>query len=548
MRDFGRLDRPPGHLSAPALAWAVALTVALVGCGAAPDPPPGQPAPAAFRAFTEAGLLERQGRLHDAAARYDAATALDPDAPSLWLAAARAHGRLGQWVEAAERARRAHALAPEDPEAAAALGEALVAQGQLESARALYAESLEAHPERAALWFGRGRLDELAAEPDAAARSYEKATALDPTLAVAWYRLGLLLAADNRSAAAAQALDQAVTLDPDHPDHADLDKRVVALALDGGDRATARRAASRVLEADDDGVTGSLMVATILAQQKDLLAAANELEWLIAEHPEAPRPRVMLARVLLEVGRGDEARAQLEQVPEDAEERLDALRLIGLSLLADGRAKDAVPPLQAAHARAPDRPDVLFELARALRAADRLPEARVLLARGTARFGDDANLHFLLGLVIQAQGDEAGALLSMMRVIEIDPAHAGALNYVGYTWADRGENLEQAEDYIRRALRVRPDDGAVIDSLGWVLFRRGKLTEAEAELRRAVEAQPEEGEIQFHLAEVLTAQGRVADALPHYELAVKHARDDATRAQYTARRDAVRRGKGRKTR
>ena len=88
MRDFGRLDRPPGHLTAPALAWVVALTLALVGCGAAADPPPGQPDPAAFRAFTEAGLLERQGRLHDAAARYDAATALDPDAPSLWLAAA----------------------------------------------------------------------------------------------------------------------------------------------------------------------------------------------------------------------------------------------------------------------------------------------------------------------------------------------------------------------------------------------------------------------------------------------------------------------------
>lgn len=542
MRDFGRPHRRSGRLVA------LALALGLAGCGAGPEAPPGQPDPAAFRAFTEAGLLERQGRLHDAAARYDAATALDPDAPSLWLAAARAHGRLGQWAEAAERARRAHTLAPEDPDAAAALGEALVAQGQLEGARAFYAESLEAHPDRAALWFGRGRLDELAAEPEAAARAYEKATTLDPTLAVAWYRLGLLLAADNRSAAAAQALDRAVTLDPDHADHVDLDKRVVALALDGGDRATARRAASRVLKADDDGITGSLMVATILAQQKDLLAAANELEWLITQHPDEPRPRMMLARVLLEVGRGDEARAQLEKVPEDAEERLDALRLIGLSLLADGRTADAVPPLQAAHARAPDRPDVIFELARALRAADRLQEARVLLARGTARFGEDANLHFLLGLVIQAQGDEAGAMLSMMRVIEIDPDHAGALNYVGYTWADRGENLEQAEDYIRRALRVRPDDGAVIDSLGWVLFRRGELDAAEAELRRAVKAQPEEGEIQFHLAEVLTAQGRVADALPHYELAVKHARDDATRAQYTARRDAVRRGEGRKTR
>ncbi|MCB9534816.1 MAG: tetratricopeptide repeat protein [Myxococcales bacterium] len=542
MRDFGRPLRRSGPLAA------LGLALALTGCGASPAAPAGQPDAAAFRAFTEAGLLERQGRLHDAARRYDEATALDPDAPSMWLAAARAHARLGQWAEAAERARRAHALAPEDPDAAAALGEALVAQGQLEAARAFYAESLEAHPDRAALWYGRGRLDELAAEPEAAVRAYEKATTLDPTLTRAWYRLGLLLAADNRSAAAAQALDRAVTLEPDHPDHRDLDKRIVALALDGGDRATARRAAGRVLKTEDADITGSLMVATILVQQKDLLAAANELEWLIAQHPDEPRPRMMLAQVLLQVGRGDEARAHLEAVPEDAEERLDALRLIGLSLLSDGRFADAVPPLQAAHARAPDRADVLFELARALRAAERLDEARLLLARGTARFGEDANLHFLLGLVIQAQGDEAGAMLSMKRVIEIDPDHAGALNYVGYTWADRGEHLEQAEDYIRRALRSRPEDGAVIDSLGWVLFRRGKLAEAEVALRRAVKADPEEGEIHFHLAEVLAAQGRKADALTHYDLAVQHARDDATRAQYAARRAAVQRGKGKKTR
>ena len=113
----------------------------------------------------------------------------------------------------------------------------------------------------------------------------------------------------------------------------------------------------------------------------------------------------------------------------------------------------------------------------------------------------------------QDEGDEPKALNLMTAVTERFPEHAGALNFVGYALAEKGERLDEAEALIRRALKHEPDDGAIIDSLGWVLFKRGALADAETELRHAVTLLPQEGELQFHLGEVLAARGDKAGAI-----------------------------------
>lgn len=91
---------------------------------------------------------------------------------------------------------------------------------------------------------------------------------------------------------------------------------------------------------------------------------------------------------------------------------------------------------------------------------------------------------------------------NLTRILETDPDNAMALNALGYTWADRNENLEQAADYIDRALAMRPDDPAIMDSKGWVEYRLGNLELAEHWLRRAAEAYDND-EVAAHLAEVL---------------------------------------------
>ena len=102
----------------------------------------------------------------------------------------------------------------------------------------------------------------------------------------------------------------------------------------------------------------------------------------------------------------------------------------------------------------------------------------------------------------------------------VAPAHAGALNYVGYVMAERGDDLQESEGLLRRAVQLRPDDGAIADSLGFCLFKRSKTEEALAELRRASRLAPGDPVILGHLGDVFLAAGRKREALDAFRRAL----------------------------
>ncbi len=81
------------------------------------------------------------------------------------------------------------------------------------------------------------------------------------------------------------------------------------------------------------------------------------------------------------------------------------------------------------------------------------------------------------------------------------------LNYLGYSWVDQGLNLKQAMDYIRKAVKLKPDDGYYVDSLGWAYYRLGNMPEAVENLERAVELRPDDPIINDHLGRCLLARG-----------------------------------------
>jgi tetratricopeptide (TPR) repeat protein len=91
-------------------------------------------------------------------------------------------------------------------------------------------------------------------------------------------------------------------------------------------------------------------------------------------------------------------------------------------------------------------------------------------------------------------------------ILDKDPDHADALNALGYTLADQTDRYQEAFSLIERALELKPDDAAVLDSMGWVQFRLGNLDEAERYLRKAL-SKLQDGEIAAHLGEVLWAKG-----------------------------------------
>jgi tetratricopeptide (TPR) repeat protein len=129
--------------------------------------------------------------------------------------------------------------------------------------------------------------------------------------------------------------------------------------------------------------------------------------------------------------------------------------------------------------------------------------------------------YFQHGVVAERCGDHDAAARHFLACLDLDAGHAQALNYLGYMWAERGVNLAEAEEFIRRAVEQEPDNAAYLDSLGWALYQQGRYHEALGPLERAsqlVSAQPD-AVIEEHLGDVLEKLGRRNEAVKAWERA-----------------------------
>ncbi len=109
----------------------------------------------------------------------------------------------------------------------------------------------------------------------------------------------------------------------------------------------------------------------------------------------------------------------------------------------------------------------------------------------------------------------------MRRVLSLDPGNADALNFIGYSYADRGIHLDEAEQMIVQALKIKPDSGYILDSMGWVHFRKSNYESALTYLKKALEFLPEDPGVMEHLGDVYFETGRRQEALEWYRKAIK---------------------------
>jgi Tfp pilus assembly protein PilF len=114
----------------------------------------------------------------------------------------------------------------------------------------------------------------------------------------------------------------------------------------------------------------------------------------------------------------------------------------------------------------------------------------------------------------------------MKKVIRLEPKNADALNYLGYTYADLGRNLDEAEYLIKEALQYKPDDGYITDSLGWVYFKKGLYQKALKLLKRAVELVPDDPIILEHLGDAYLKISDKENALEYYKRSLQQKEED----------------------
>jgi tetratricopeptide (TPR) repeat protein len=122
------------------------------------------------------------------------------------------------------------------------------------------------------------------------------------------------------------------------------------------------------------------------------------------------------------------------------------------------------------------------------------------------------NVFYSRGICNERNKNWTAAEADFKKSLELYPDRADVLNYLGYSWVDQGINLDEGMKMIRRAVEQKPDDGYIVDSLGWAYFRIGNYEEAVKNLERAVEIRPEDPTINDHLGDAYWKVGRELEA------------------------------------
>ncbi len=171
------------------------------------------------------------------------------------------------------------------------------------------------------------------------------------------------------------------------------------------------------------------------------------------------------------------------------------------------------------HRLAADQPDdirPLVALGDMLRAKKRYNEAVAEYDSAVARIGEPEEPHWVLfyvrGIALERLGEWPRAEADFEQALKLRPGHPSVLNYLGYSWVDRGLHLDKAKEMIEEAVAKRPDDGYIVDSLGWVLYRLGDFEGAVRHLERAVSLRPQDPLINDHLGDAYWRVGRKLEA------------------------------------
>lgn len=206
----------------------------------------------------------------------------------------------------------------------------------------------------------------------------------------------------------------------------------------------------------------------------------------------------------------------LAKYPEDALVKTSYALLLG----ENGQTDQAVALLQTQLSAAGNKRETYLNIAQVYERAKRFREAEEVARKAEALPGqprDNEMTWFLLGAIYERQKEFDRAETEFKKVLAVNPKNAPVLNYYGYMLGDLDIRLGEAESLVQRALREEPQNGAYLDSIGWIYYKEGKLAEAEAALRKAVAREPHDPTILSHLGDVYAKGGRMEMAAGEWE-------------------------------
>lgn len=352
----------------------------------------------------------------------------------------------------------------------------------------------------------QGLMYDIGDETAAAEAAYKVAAGAQPGAFRVAQALGGLYERTNRPDLAREVYQAFIDVNPDTPW---LEDTMATLGT--------RPAPAPLIDDAVDGAAEVLFGLANALQGEDESEAALAYARL-ADHlrPDSDVTALLLGEVFELQGRPAEAIEAYRRVAPESPLAWTARLRVAVSLDDLERSPEAIADLEAMAAERPNRADPWVTIGDLRRGAEQWVEAAAAYDKAIALSGDAAPRHWRLyyarGIALERSTQWPRAEADFLKALELEPDQPYVLNYLGYSWVDKGINLGQALDMIENAVDQRPNDGFIVDSLGWAHYRLGDYREAVRHLERAVELEPNDPTINDHLGDALWHVGRHAEA------------------------------------
>jgi tetratricopeptide (TPR) repeat protein len=246
----------------------------------------------------------------------------------------------------------------------------------------------------------------------------------------------------------------------------------------------------------------------------------------LALDPDKSAGLLLVADILDGAGRYRESNALFARIPKDSPLSWSARLRIAENLQSMGQTDAAIDELRAMSAERPDRIESLVALGQLLRIRQDFEGAARAYTGAIDRLPQVSPRHWSLfyarGIAYERSQQWTRAEADFLKALELQPEQPDVLNYLAYSWVEKGINQDRALQMLERAVQLRPNSGHIIDSLGWALFKLGKFEDAVPLLERAVELMPEDPVLLDHLGDVYWRVGRTPEARFQWERALRN--------------------------
>jgi tetratricopeptide (TPR) repeat protein len=542
----------------------VGLLLASSGCAENKPAAPVRPAAASSSAPAQTAALRNKqdsdhgcsyfyflwGRHAELASKYDAALEAyekalicDPDANFVISKLPALLVRMNRRDEAAARLRDYLRHHPAAAEPRMQLAKLLIDAGKLQEAADQYRQAHELNPKETAPLLLLSELHLSENKPEEAEAALQEVLAADSRSYPAHLLLARLLAEQGQLAQAVEHYEQAVSLNASEG----LQLELADVLIEQKKYAQAASICKDLLKQDEQSEEARIgLIHTCLLrnnerqamaelkrlndltgnpEQADLTLVKLHIRWeeygkaivllqkMLKKEQELSEARYLLGALQVQKKQYQDALQTLAQIDPEADEHEDALILQVRVFKELGREDEAARRLEAALGKDSQlSPEVWLLLIGIYQAAEQDAACRKTFARALENYPDNERLLYDYGLFLNESGRRQQALASMNKLLQLNPDHAGALNYIGYTWAESKTNLSKAFLYLTRAGELKPDNPSIHDSLGWVYYQMGSLDNAVRTLQEAAAMAPDDPAVHEHLAEALAAAGQRAEA------------------------------------